>query len=221
MSDYTQTNLTDVQHNLLLSTLFLLALHVIVSFVLICVSLRSKKHGIVTSAWVVSLIVTSTSFVLVLLSFIEKSQTPCPIQISDPFVEDKIFGSKTRKDIENTINKLNDIVPGAESPIIPAYSAKRKYLIITKHYLQSLNISVADILAALVTKCSSKDTDFCKKINELLKSVPGKELAQDLDSAHVVPIGYIEGNKIFGLDGNQLIPPPTQDPTPSENFTFM
>ena len=222
MSDYTQTNLTELQHNLLLSTLFLLALHIIVSFVMICVSIHCKKTIIVTSAWVVSLNVTIAAFVLVLLAFIEKSETPCPIQISEPFVEDKIFGSKTRKDIEHTINKLNEILPEP----IPAYSGKRKYLIITKHYLESLNISLTQVVNMIQQKCQDDPPPpFCEKIT----GDTFNELVKDLESAHVVPIGYVEGDKIFGLYGQQLIPPQIPDPTPvptpstspAESFTYI
>lgn len=252
MSDYTQTNLTELQHNLLLSTLFLLALHIIVSFVMICVSLYCKKTKIVTSAWVVSLIVTIASFVLVLLSFIEKPQNPCPIQISEPFIEDKIFGNKTRKDIEKTINEVNKLIPGLNNdfknatgpyaenlqkiilPPLPAYSANRKYLVMTRHYLKSINMSVANIIGEICTKNVP-----CPKPDEvrtyLAKHQEVQDLKNDLESANVVPIGYIEGGKIFGIFGTQWIPPelppwmptpapPTVAPSPaptSEKFTYI
>ena len=251
MSDYTQSNLTELQHNLLLSTLFLLALHIIVSFVMICVSLYCKKNNIVTSAWVVSLNVTIAAFVLVLLSFIEKPQNPCPIQISEPFIEDKIFGNKTRKDIEKTINEVNKLIPDLNKdlqeatgqkkeilnkivlPQIPAYSANRKYLVMTRHYLKSINMSVADIIGAI---CNSPQVDQCptrEQFKNFLEEYPDvQELISDLESANVVPIGYIEGGKIFGIFGTQWIPPelPSWMPTPtetvapaptSEKFTYI
>lgn len=253
MSDYTQSNLTELQHNLLLSTLFLLALHIIVSFVMICVSLYCKKTRIVTSAWVVSLIVTIASFVLVLLSFIEKPQNPCPIQISEPFIEDKIFGNKTRKDIEKTINEVNKLIPDLNNdlqnatgpngdslkkivlPPLPAYSANRKYLVMTRHYLKSINMSVAHIIGAIcATSGQCPDTKTVQTY--LANHSEVRDLINDLESANVVPIGYIEGGKIFGIFGSQWIPPqlppvwmPTPGPTTvapspaptSEKFTYI
>jgi len=217
------------------------------------VSLYCKKTKIVTSAWVVSLIVTIASFVLVLLSFIEKPQNPCPIQISEPFIEDKIFGNKTRKDIEKTINEVNKLIPllnqdlakadGTKKellnkivlPPLPAYSANRKYLVMTRHYLKSINMSVANIIGAICTRNVP-----CPKPDEvqtyLAKHQEVQDLKNDLESANVVPIGYIEGGKIFGIFGTQWIPPqslpvwmPTPGPTTvppvppptSENFTYI
>jgi len=215
------------------------------------VSLYCKKTKIVTSAWVVSLIVTIASFVLVLLSFIEKPQNPCPIQISEPFIEDKIFGNKTRKDIEKTINEVNKLIPKLNNdlskitvpnggtivlPPLPAYSANRKYLVMTRHYLKSINMSVANIIGAICARTESCSESTKKQVQDYIQdNSEVQDLINDLESANVVPIGYIEGGKIFGIFGTQWIPPelppwmptpapPTVAPSPaptSEKFTYI
>lgn len=182
---------------ILQSILILAIIHIVVSLCLIFIDYgASKAPGRpvllwTSAAWGVSLIVC---LIIVALTAAElrynkqREQTPCPLQLSYPNES-----SQDRQDIRKFIDIVNNITgPGQYIPQL-VYDSQRTYIIITGYYLRNLNITEAS------TSTNRDHPTLPPALRDFLMAISKSKLS-------VIPIGYVEGSKIFALRGLEVWP---------------
>lgn len=194
------TTLQQNERTLLMVVFWLIIIHLIVSFIFIIVDFSaaskskpsSKSLKLSGAGWSVSFIVCLVLAILVLAALgyeKQRKDTPCPIQLSYPNEN-----AQDRKDIRAVIDLVRSKplrpTPSADRRFTPPpyiggdlwlpYDAGRVYLVLTGYYRLNLQMPA-------------------------IQDGPYKSLLQKYST---IPVGYVEGNKLFSLQGTEWWPSP-------------
>jgi len=195
------TNLEKKEKTLVLIAFWLIFIHLIVSIIFVIQNFVAANKGQTTGSlqlsafgWILSIVVCLIVLLLLLSSLnysYQYEQTPCPLQLSYP------SNSADRTDIKNFINDVNTpppnksefVTPSGSTPLQP-YDNQRVYIIFTKYYIKNSKLPQSII-------------------EGIIKNLPLPDnIIEEISKYNNIPVGYVDDNKIYTLEGKEVWPEP-------------